>query len=451
MDLAAILGLLVGLAVLFRGLGGDLSLLGDGTALLVVLLGGLAATFVTFPLSEAGNLLRLFARALFPGERSPTDLVERIVGFGEMARSQGILSLEEELESEDDPLLAAGTRLAVDGTEPDLIMDILETELRFMEKRHKMGREVVAVLGRNWALFGAIGALIALAAPTAAEGLALVQQAASPLLLGGILAGLVALPLARKLGVHSQKEILCNRLIIEGIMSIQSGDNPRIIEHKLSVFLAPKHRPTAPEPADAPPRPELPDDAGADGDEFSRFVGEHADQIVDVVRQVADADVAEADQKATLLRLAGAAARGELPLTGLLAATVHAGILARVIAALKGQPEAPSGEAALPEAPTFGFNDIARLSEGEIHTLLREVDQRDLVVAMKGASVEWRDRVLWCMSQRVATFIREETAYLGHVDPTDILEVQARMVAHVLQLAAQGKIALPPAKPGNET
>jgi hypothetical protein len=178
-------------------------------------------------------------------------------------------------------------------------------------------------------------------------------------------------------------------------------------------------------------------------------VEEHGDRIVDTVRQVAEVDLTDQEQKATLLRLAGAAGRGELPVTGLLAAAMHAGILARVTSVLKGQPDAGADEESLPEVPSFGFEDVARLSEAEIQTFLREVDQRDLVLAMKGATVEWRDRILWCMSQRVATFIREELAYMGHVDPADVLEVQARVVAQVLHLAAQGKIALPPAQPGD--
>lgn len=443
MDLAAVIGLLVGLAALFHGLGGHIAPLGDGTAVVVVLLGGLAATFVAFPLSESSRLLRLFAKALVPGNASPSDVVERLVGFGEKARAQGILSLEEELAHEDDPALASGTRLAVDGTEPALIMDILETELRFMEERHKLGSEVLAVLGRNWAIFGVLGALIVLVDPAGA-GLALMRQVATPLLLGGVLAGFVALPLSRKLGVYSQKEVLRRRMIIEGIMAIQSGDNPRIIEHKLSVFLAPKERPTARAPSAAPARPELPGDAGEGGHELARYVEEHGERIIEAVRQVAEADIQDESQKATILRLAGTSSRKELPVTGLLAAAMHAGILARVTSLLKGQPESPGGQVSLPEIPSFGFEDVSRLSEAEIQTFLRAVDQRDLVLAMKGASVDWRDRILWCMSPRVATFIREELAYLGHVDPTDILEVQARVVAQVLHLAAQGRIALPP-------
>jgi len=178
-------------------------------------------------------------------------------------------------------------------------------------------------------------------------------------------------------------------------MSIQSGDHPRIIEHKLSVFLAPDQRPTAPPAAAPPPRPELPVDAAEDGDEFSRYVDEHGARIVEVVRQVAAAEVSDASQRATLDRLAGEAARGDLPLTSLLGATVHAGILAQVIAALKGEAGASAGQVSLPATPSFGFDDIASLPESEIRALLRGVDQRDLARCRPASSPScstWRPR-----------------------------------------------------------
>ena len=87
----------------------------------------------------------------------PSELIERVVGFAETACSEGILALEKELNAGDDPFLAQGVRLAVDGTEPDLIMDILETELQFIGKRHKQAQRMVGSLGVSGLVFGGIG------------------------------------------------------------------------------------------------------------------------------------------------------------------------------------------------------------------------------------------------------------------------------------------------------
>ena len=147
-------------------------------------------------------------------------------------------------------------RLAVDGSEPDLIMDILETELQFVEERHKLGQEIIANMGNAAPAFGMIGTLIGLVImlknmddPAAiGPGMAI---ALLTTMYGAIMANILFGPIAAKLTIYSQKEVLAKRMIIEGIMSIQSGDNPRIVEHKLSVFLSPKVRPQSEEGREA--------------------------------------------------------------------------------------------------------------------------------------------------------------------------------------------------------
>ena len=134
-------------------------------------------------------------------------------------------------------------RLAIGGTEPDLVMDILETELQFIEERHLNNQRMVSFLGKSGLAFGAIGATLAVALHPEATGAALAAAAAVPLSYGLFIFGVLAEPFRRKLRVYSERESLVKRLIIEAVMSIQSGDNPQVVEHKLSVFLAPKWRP----------------------------------------------------------------------------------------------------------------------------------------------------------------------------------------------------------------
>ncbi|MFH1570455.1 MAG: MotA/TolQ/ExbB proton channel family protein, partial [Gemmatimonadota bacterium] len=247
MDIATLVGLLAGAALVILGIGQPELLLPPLLSLFVIG-GGLAVVLLAHPLRDALRLPAVLLRAVFARPHNPGELVERLVYFSETARREGILALEKQLTTSDPPLLQAGTRLAVDGTEPDLIMDILETELRFVEERHARGRRLLHDFGLGLALFGLLGALTAVWQGAEARLVVL------PLLYGCTLGGLVCWPLSRKLGENHEREALTWRMTIEGIMSIQSGDNPRIVEHKLAIFLEAAMRPhAAPQPAPLPP------------------------------------------------------------------------------------------------------------------------------------------------------------------------------------------------------
>ena len=248
MDIATIVGFIAAVTCLMVGIGSNLPSMIDPPSMIIVVGGTLAATLIANPLPEVIGLIGVIKCAVLTNVPMPTEIIERIVGFAETARREGILSLEAAIEEGDDPFLSTGVRLAVDGTEPDLIMDILETELQFVEERHKEGQEIIANMGNAAPAFGMIGTLIGLVImlknmddPAAiGPGMAI---ALLTTMYGAILANIIFGPISAKLKRYSSKEILAKRMIIEGIMSIQSGDNPRIVEHKLSVFLSPKVRP----------------------------------------------------------------------------------------------------------------------------------------------------------------------------------------------------------------
>lgn len=250
MDIATIVGFIAAITCLMVGIGSNLPSMIDPPSMIIVVGGTLAATLIANPLPEVIGLIGVIKCAVLTNVPMPTEIIERIVGFAETARREGILSLEAAIEEGDDPFLSTGVRLAVDGTEPDLIMDILETELQFVEERHKEGQEIIANMGNAAPAFGMIGTLIGLVImlknmddPAAiGPGMAI---ALLTTMYGAILANIIFGPISAKLKRYSSKEILAKRMIIEGIMSIQSGDNPRIVEHKLSVFLSPKVRPNS--------------------------------------------------------------------------------------------------------------------------------------------------------------------------------------------------------------
>lgn len=251
MDIATIVGIIAAFSFLMVGIGSNLSAMLDVPSAIIVIGGTIASALITNPLPEVINIIGVYKNAIMNKVPVPTELIERIVGFAETARREGILALEQAVEDGDDPFLASGVKLAVDGTEPDLIMDILETELSFLEERHKLGAEIISNMSAAAPAFGMVGTLIGLVImlknmddPAAiGPGMAI---ALLTTMYGAILANILLEPIGKKLKTISAKEILVKRMIIEGIMAIQSGDNPRIVEYKLAVFLAPKMRP-APE------------------------------------------------------------------------------------------------------------------------------------------------------------------------------------------------------------
>ena len=434
MDIATVIGLVVGVAVLVTASGGGAPELYDGTALLLVVLGGFAATLVAFPLREIGRIPSIVRQVLYSRASSPKALIERIVHFAECARRGGILSLEQELAATDPGSLKAGVMLAMDGTEPALISDILGGELREVEERHALGAEMVQTLGRNWATFGVIGALLTLVMESGAESAGL-GGAALPLLYGAVLAGLVAWPFRCKLVVVSEGEVLSRRLIIEGIGAIQAGDNPRLVEHKLSVLLAP-FRPSDKTPALVPP-PAAPDGKGAE--EITAYAAANEERILAAVAAAIAARDDPEEDKAEGIELVERARRKELAVMAVLA-RLEESVCQQVLKALKSPP--PVEPSAVADTESFSFEDIRTLTDRETQVLLREVDQRDLVFALKGASRELIDKVLGNMSERVCTFILHEVA-LCHPTPPDIFMTQARVVAQVFQLVKQGHITLP--------
>ena len=135
MDIATIIGWVAGVAIVLQATSGEWAGLYNGTAVLVVVGGGLAATLVAFAQREALGALGAVKNVLMVRPPESADMVERIVGYAEKARREGILSLEKPMADEPNMLTLAGIGLVVDGTEPDLIMDILETELHHVAER----------------------------------------------------------------------------------------------------------------------------------------------------------------------------------------------------------------------------------------------------------------------------------------------------------------------------
>ncbi|RLA76713.1 MAG: motility protein A [Deltaproteobacteria bacterium] len=247
MDIATILGLLLGLGLVGGSIamGGGVSGFINIPSMMIVVGGTLAATMVMFPLKTVLGSFKVAQHALRQNNTSPREIIDEIVALATKARKESIIALEKvPIENE---FLRKGIRLVVDGTDPELLKSILRTEVSFMQQRHKVGQKVFKGMGTLAPAFGMIGTLIGLVqmlrtlndpekiGPSMAVALITTFY-------GALLANLVFNPIANKLEGRSNEETLIMELIIEGVLSILAGENPRIIKEKLLAFLPPRLR-----------------------------------------------------------------------------------------------------------------------------------------------------------------------------------------------------------------
>jgi len=248
-DLATIIGLIAGILLLLGAVfvEGNVILFINLPSVLIVMGGTLAATMISYPLNQFFSILKTVQNAFKVKTMDPGQTISLLVSLAEKARREGLLSLEDDVQEMDDNFLQKGVQLVVDGTDPELVRSILETELSFQEERHRVGQNLFKTMGTYSPAFGMTGTLIGLVSmldelddpDTIGPGLAL---ALLTTLYGVIAANLVFLPIANKLEVKSNDEILLKEVMLEGLLSIQAGENPRIVEEKLKAFLAPKAR-----------------------------------------------------------------------------------------------------------------------------------------------------------------------------------------------------------------
>ena len=249
LDIATVVGLVVGiLAILFSILSaGSLAAFIDIPSALVVIPGTIAAILINFPLSDVTGFVGMLMQAVQYTESNKKEAIGMMVKFAEEARKDGLLALESHIKEIEDDFTKGGLQLAIDGTEPELLSDILDAEIANMEGRHKKGHDICAAFGAFAPAFGMIGTLIGL--------VLMLQNMSDPASIGpsmavalittfygAIIANLIFLPLGGKLKERTKDEIQVREMVIAGILSIQSGDNPRLVEQKLMAFLPPRDR-----------------------------------------------------------------------------------------------------------------------------------------------------------------------------------------------------------------
>lgn len=251
MDISSILGLIIGVVALFVGMAMKGVAVGDLfniAAILIIIFGTVASVVIAFPMKELKKVPKLFG-VLFKEQKlaSDADLIRMFSGWADIARREGLLSLEAKADEIDDPFLKNGLGLAIDGQNADYIRDVLSEEVEAMEERHGSGALIFSQAGTYAPTLGVLGAVVGLIAALkdmddiAKLGYAISSAFIATLL--GIFTGYVLWhPFANKLQRKSKEEVRQKHMMIEGILSVLEGEAPRVIEQKLSSYLSVEER-----------------------------------------------------------------------------------------------------------------------------------------------------------------------------------------------------------------
>jgi len=250
MDLATIVGLVLAWGAMMACLsleGGSLKDLFNLPALVLVIFGTVGATIVGSSMKTIIALPSILRNAVIADQLDLSEVIDLVVGFARRARMMGVLSLEEAARNVDNKFLRKGVELVVDGTPSVMVREILETEIVAMQERHKIGETVFTTLGGFSPTLGIIGTvmgLISMLAKLSEPGKMghAIAAAFTATLYGVALANLAYLPIAAKLKAKTAEEVVAYEMIIEGLISIQAGDNPRIVEMRMTAYLPPSMR-----------------------------------------------------------------------------------------------------------------------------------------------------------------------------------------------------------------
>ena len=245
MDMVSLIGTILGFVVIILGTvlkGSTVAALWNPAAFVIVFFGTLAALLVQNQGKVLKHALKMMSMVYKPPRHQPGDLISRIVGWSEISRRQGLLGLEPQIEAESDSFISKGLQLLVDGGEPEAIRSVLEVDLETREAVDLAGAKVYENAGIYSPTLGIIGAVMGL--------MAVMQNLADPSKLGhGIAAAFVAtiygvalanmfmLPMSARLKSLISKQSKMREILIEGLVSIAQGDNPRQIEARLQGYL----------------------------------------------------------------------------------------------------------------------------------------------------------------------------------------------------------------------
>jgi chemotaxis protein MotA len=248
MDIGTLIGIILGSVLVISAIvmGGGAGFI-NAPAMMITVGGAFAATLMNFPLPKIIGTMRIVRKAFAHQDSDHTVLFQQLADFAVRARRDGILGLENDVESLDDLFMKKGLQMAVDGNSAEIIQAVLEQDIDSMLDRHEIGHSIFQAIGNYAPAFGMIGTLIGLIQmlrnleDPSAIGLGM-AVALLTTLYGAIVANMIALPIAGKLEQRTKEEEVVRRMVLEGILSIQQGDSPRVTQEKLHCYMSPALR-----------------------------------------------------------------------------------------------------------------------------------------------------------------------------------------------------------------
>ncbi len=245
MNIGMIIGIGAGLIFLYLGIiiaDGNILWFFDPPSVMITVGGTIASMLVGYPIKKVMSMINLFRIALFPPSYNYEELILDIISFSEKARREGLLALEDTIQEVDDPFMRKGLQLIVDGTDPSLVRSVLEIEISQMMSRHDGNKKMFDDAATYAPAFGMIGTLMGLVMMLVnltdkSKVGPYLAVALITTFYGAVMCYLFFTPVAGKLDQMTQEEVLVKQIIIEGVLSVHSGENPRITKDKLVSFL----------------------------------------------------------------------------------------------------------------------------------------------------------------------------------------------------------------------
>lgn len=249
-DILTIVGLVIGAGLVFWGMAaGDTNLIifFDPASIAITVGGSFAALLIAYPISAMKRVMKVTIQSFKESTMASSEIINSFTNLSKKARREGLLSLEDEMAQLTNEFLKKGLQMVVDGLEPETIKEIMELEIGEMERRHTDGANILKAWAAYAPAFGMIGTLVGLIQMLAnlSDASALASGMGKALITtfyGALLANMILIPMAQNLNYKSSIEVNNREMMLEGILAIQSGVNPRIVEEKLTSYLSPSEK-----------------------------------------------------------------------------------------------------------------------------------------------------------------------------------------------------------------
>jgi chemotaxis protein MotA len=250
MDIATVVGMIFGILLIIGSIfigGSGLGPFIDIPSIMIVFGGSVAAILINFPLSKVLGVIGIVKKCFVSSLPTPQEVILKFKEFAALARRDGLLAMESQLDGIQDAFLRRGLELVIAGSARDELVNVLETEVSCIEQRHTTGKKIMDGMASAAPAFGMIGTLIGLVQmlrtlddPSKIGGGMAVALITT--FYGALLSNLFFIPMAGKLESRSQEEVMIRELMIAGLLSLVEGHTPRVLEDRLQAFLAPAHR-----------------------------------------------------------------------------------------------------------------------------------------------------------------------------------------------------------------